>query len=219
MKLYADTPVRRSRQLAGDLLLVVWVLLWVRVAVAVREATLSLAGPGEQIADAGSGLASQLRDAAERVGGLPVVGEEVRGPFEGAGGAADRIAAAGTAQVEAVHTLAFWLGLAVGAIPVLIALGAYLPLRWRFARRATAGRRLLESAGDSRAGTGQGMELLALRALTNQPLARLTRVDDDPVGAWRRGDPDVIARLAALELGGYGLSVPVLPVSADKPSA
>lgn len=200
MLFYADTPVRRSLQVAGDLLLVVWVYAWIRTALTVREATLSLGRPGQEISEAGTGLAGQLRDAGRTVGDLPLVGDEVRRPFDGAGGAADRLAAAGDAQVAAVETLAFWLGLAIGAIPVLIALAVYLPLRWRFVREATAGRRFVDDADD--------LDLFALRAMSRQPLHRLARISDDPAGAWRRGDPDVVRRLAALELRDSGLSVP-----------
>lgn len=203
MKLYADVPFRRTAQILGDVLLVVWVYAWVRVALTVRDATLALAGPGEQVSAAGTGLAEQLRAAGDRVGGLPLVGDEVRAPFDGAGGAADRLAAAGDAQVAAVEALALWLGLAVGAIPVLLAAAVHLPLRWRFVREAGAGRRFVDSTDD--------LDLFALRAMVRQPLHRLARISDDPVGAWRRGDPDVIRRLAALELRHSGLSVPEPP--------
>lgn len=200
MKIYADAPVRRSLQISGDVLLAIWVYLWVQTALVVRDATLSLAAPGEQISEAGGGLAEQLRDAGRTVGDVPLVGDEVRAPFDGAGGAADRIAAAGDAQVEAVQTLAFWLGLAVGAIPVLIALAVYLPLRWRFIREATAGSRFVDSTDD--------LDLFALRAMARQPLHRLARISDDPAGAWRRGEPEVVRDLAALELRDSGLAVP-----------
>lgn len=200
MKIYADAPVRRSLQISGDVLLAIWVYLWVQTALVVRDATLSLAEPGEQISAAGGGLAEQLREAGRTVGDVPLVGDEVRAPFDGAGGAADRIAAAGDAQVEAVETLAFWLGLAVGAIPVLIAIAVYLPLRWRFIREATAGSRFVDSTDD--------LDLFALRAMARQPLHRLARISDDPAGAWRRGEPDVVRELAALELRDSGLAVP-----------
>ena len=200
MKLYADTPVRRTRQLAGDLLLVGWVLAWVNLAAVVRGATLSLARPGEEISAAGSGLAERLRAAGSAVEGLPVVGDEVSAPFDGAGGAAERIAAAGDAQVEAVGELAFWLGLSVGAIPVLLALALYLPLRWRFVREASAGARFVDSSDD--------LDLFALRAMARQPMHRLARISSDPAGAWRAGDPRVIERLADLELRDSGLRIP-----------
>lgn len=207
MKLYADAPTRRTVQAAGDLLLVIWVYAWVRTALAVRDATLSLAAPGEQISAAGTGLADQLRTAGDRMGGLPLVGDEVRAPFDGAGGAADRLAAAGDAQVAAVDSLAFWLALTVGAVPVLLAAGIHLTLRWRFVREARAGERFVDGSDD--------LDLFALRAMARQPLHRLARITDDPAGAWRRRDADVVRRLAALELRHSGLSVPELRGSAD----
>ena len=200
MKLYADAPVRRARQVTGDLLLLLWIWTWVKVASVVHDATLTLARPGKEISDAGGGLADRLREAGDTVANVPLVGDEVRGPFDGAGSAAERLAAAGDAQVAAVQDLAFWLGLAVGAIPVLIALAVYLPLRWRFVREATAGRRFIDSVDD--------LDLFALRAMARQPMHRLARISDDPAGAWRRQEPEVVRALAALELRDSGLSVP-----------
>ena len=200
MKLYADAPGHQARQVLGDLLLVLWIALWVRLSQVVRDATLALAAPGEQIEEAGTGLAGKLRDAGGTVGGLPLVGDQARAPFVGAGDAADRIASAGAAQVEAVQTLAFWLSLAVGSIPILVVVAFYVPLRWRFIRTASAGRRFVDSGAD--------LDLFALRAMSNQPLHRLARISDDPVRAWRDGDPDVVRALAALELRDTGLGLP-----------
>jgi len=50
-----------------------------------------------------------------------------------------------------------------------------------------------------------GKDLLALRALATQPLAKLAALDPDIAGAWRRGDADAVDRLARLELRGVGL--------------
>jgi hypothetical protein len=201
MKLYADGPGRRARQVVGDVLLVLWVAVWLRLAMVVHDATLALAGPGEKSADAGAGLAGTLRDAGSSVGGVPLVGDDVRVPFDGAGDAADRIAAAGVAQVDAVHSLAFWLGLSVGAIPVLIVVAVYVPLRWRFVRAATAGQRFVDSGSD--------LDLFALRAMAHQPLHRLARISDDPVGSWRSGDARVVRDLAVLEMRDVGLAPPL----------
>jgi len=200
MKLYADAPGRQARQVLGDLLLVLWVALWLKLAFVVRDATLALAVPGEQIESAGTGLAGRLRDAGSSVGEIPLVGDQASAPFEGAGDAADKIAAAGAAQVEAVHTLAFWLGLCVGAVPILVVLAIWLPMRWRFTREASAGQRFIDSAAD--------LDLFALRAMSNQPMHRLARISDDPVRAWRDGDASVVRALAALELKDTGLAPP-----------
>ena len=197
MTLYADIPVRRALQVAGDVTLVLWLWLWVTVAQQVHDATLGLATPGRRIDESASDLARRLRDAGEGISGVPFVGERVQQPFEDAGGAADGLAGAGRAQVEAVDALAFWLGLAVALIPILLFLLFYLPPRIRFVRKATAGRRFLDAGAD--------LDLFALRAMANQPLHVLARVHDDPAGAWRRQDPAVVDRLARLELKAAGL--------------
>ena len=49
MKLYADGPVRRTRQMLGDVILVLWVVLWLKLANVVHDATLALATPGRKI--------------------------------------------------------------------------------------------------------------------------------------------------------------------------
>jgi len=200
MKLYADGPARRTRQVVADLLVLAWVVLWLTLADVVHDATLKLAVPGQRLEQAGGGLADRLRDAGSAVGDVPLVGDQVRSPFDGAGGAADQIAAAGAAQVEAVQTLAFWLGLTVGAVPILLVLAIYVPLRLRFVRTATAGQRLIDADAD--------LDLFALRAMATQPMHRLARVSDDPVRAWRDGDRDVVRELALLELRDAGLSPP-----------
>jgi hypothetical protein len=200
MKLYADGQVRRTRQVVGDVLLVVWVAVWLRLAGVVHDSTLALATPGRKIEAAGGGLAAKLRDAGSEVDKVPLVGDSVRSPFDGAGRAADQIAAAGTSQVAAVHHLAFWLGITVGAIPILIMLAVYVPLRWRFVRQATAGQRFVDSSAD--------LTLFALRAMANQPMHRLARISDDPVRDWRHGVPDVVRALAVLELRDSGLTPP-----------
>ena len=200
MKLYADLPARRLRQVVGDVLLVLWVVASLLLARAVHDATLLLAAPGRELEEAGTGLAARLREAGSAVAGTPLVGDELEAPFAGAGGAADRVAAAGVAQVAAVEQLATWLAVAVGAVPVLLALAVYLPRRWRFVRAASAGQRFVDA--------DQDLDLFALRALTSQSLPRLSAISRDPAGDWRRGDPAVVRRLAELELRTVGLRPP-----------
>lgn len=200
MKLYAEQPLRRLLQVIGDLLLVVWVWLWVSVGNTLHDATMGLAAPGRMVASAGDGLQQRFHDMASKVAAIPLVGGDIRAPFDGGANAARDLAGAGLAQVHAVADLAFWLRVAVIAIPVLMVAVVYLPLRARFVRRATAGRRFLDSADD--------LDLFALRAMTTQPLHVLARVSDDPAGAWRRRDAEVIDRLAGLQLAADGLRPP-----------
>lgn len=197
---YAQTPGRRATQLAGDVLLVAWVVCWVLVGRAVHRATSALAEPGRQL-EAGAGdVASSLREAADRAGDVPLLGEDLAAPFGSAGDAADAIAEAGTRQVEAVGHLALLLGAVVVLVPVLLAMALWLPRRVRFARRAAAARRFLDSDAD--------LALFALRAMANQPMHRLARISHDPVAAWRAGDAAVVRSLALLELRDAGLRLP-----------
>ena len=200
MKLYADTTVRRSTQIAGDLAVVVWVWVWIAFARKVHDATLGLGSPGRKIESSAGDLASRLRDAGSTVAGLPLVGDSARSPFDKAGDAASGLSQAGRQQVEVVGTLAVWLGLAVALIPILMVLWFYLPARIAFVRRATAGQRFLDAGAD--------LDLFALRAMTHQPLHVLARVHPDPAGAWRRRDSEVVDRLARLELHSVGLRPP-----------
>lgn len=205
MKLFADTPARRTRQITGDVLVVCWLLLWVWLGSAVHDGTMRLAGPANQTDTSASAMASQLRDVGERIGDAPLVGDELAEPFDRAAVASDGIAAAGRSTVEAVERLALLLGFSVALIPILIVYAFYLPMRWRFIREATAGARFIDASED--------LDLFALRALANQPMRVLARVSDDPAGAWRRRDADVVRRLAELELADVGLRPKRMPAA------
>lgn len=200
MKFYATTPARHATQVVGDLLLLVWVYLAVRAGRAVYEATLSLADPGRRLEDAGRRLGAGLGDAADRLGGLPVVGADVRQPLDEAARAAGALVRAGQQQQSAVGRLAVLLGVLIAAVPILLAVLSWVPARLRFARRAGAAQRFIDSDRD--------LDLFALRAMANQPMHVLARVSPDPAGAWRRGDTAVIRELAVLELRSVGLRPP-----------
>lgn len=198
MMWYADRPTRRVAQLFVDLLTVAWIVGWVLLGRLVHELVSALAVPGQKMDEAGTSLSEKMLEAAGRVDDLPLVEDGVAAPFTGAAKAADQLAAAGEAQVEAVATIAIGLAIAVAVVPVLMWLLVYVPLRWRFVRNATSTRRFLEA--------GTAADLVALRAMSTQPLHKLVKISDDPVRAWREGDVDVVTKLAALELRSVGLS-------------
>lgn len=197
MKLYADRPPRLAAQLLADLLTVVWIAGWVLLGRFVHEMVSALAVPGEKMDDAGTSLSAKMLEAAGKVDDLPLVKDGIAVPFEGAAKAADQLRAAGEAQVDAVSTLAIWLAVGVVVVPVLMWLMIYVPLRWRFIRNATSAQRFVKA--------GSGTDLLALRAISTQPLHKLTKISDNPAQAWRDGDAEVVRKLAALELRSVGL--------------
>lgn len=197
MRLYADTTGRLGRQLFTDLFALAWLIFWTWLAIDLYHLVLRLGVPGAKLADAGDGMADGLASAGTNVHKVPVAGDSLSAPFAKAAGAARGVADAGREQVAIVHDLAWVLALLTVAVPVALIVLVWLPARVRWVRRAS-------SAAALRGGTA-GRDLLALRALTNQPLRRLSTVDDDPVSAWRRGDPEVLSALADLELQRLGL--------------
>lgn len=206
MKLYADQPARFFLQLALDVVLVTWVISWIWVGTVVNDGVETLAEPGVRISASASDLSSSLSDAGGVLEDVPVVGDGVATPFDEAAEASASMADAGDAEARAAQTVAFWLGLTVALLPILYVAPRYVHGRVRWIREASAGRRLVDGPAD--------LEVFALRAINNQPLSRLARVTDDPVGALRRRDTPVVAALARLELDAVGLTAPGLPVVA-----
>jgi len=200
MKLYADAPARRTRQLAADLFFLLWLVLWVWVGHVVQHGTMQLSVVGRQTDESATSLAGGLTSAGDSLRDLPVVGDGVASPFDQMSSASSSLAEAGRAQVTAVHRLSWILGISIATIPILTVGVFFVPVRWRFAREATAGARFIDAAED--------LDLFALRALTRQPMHVLARVSDDPAGAWRARDREVVTALAALELRDSGLSLP-----------
>jgi hypothetical protein len=198
--LYAAAPWRRARQLAADVSVLLWAWLCVAAGAAVHGAVDALAVPAERLRDGAGGLADQLRGAGGTAGEVPFVGDDLRRPLDQAGGSADELAGAGAAMARSAHELADLLGLVVAVLPILLALALWLPVRIRFAVRARRARQLATRPGST--------DLLALRALTRRPLGELSRISADPLGDWRRGEPRVVRRLAALELRSAGVSAP-----------
>ncbi|WP_285753570.1 hypothetical protein [Lentzea sp. NBRC 105346] len=95
-----------------------------------------------------------------------------------------------------METTAFWLQVALIAVPVMFLLIVWLPFRLRFALRAGAALRLR---------AGGSTDLLALRALTSLSGRELARFSSDPAAAWRAGDDQVVDELARRQLATLGL--------------
>lgn len=205
MKLYSDIPARRLAQVGSDVGIVLWVALWVRVAGRVHDTTMLLAEPGRDLAGAGASFRGTMTTAGDGVDDLPLLQDRVATPFRSAAGVGSDIEQVGTDLVSAVEQVALVLAVTTALVPVLIVGLFWFVLRLRFVRRAGAAQRFIDSAPD--------LDLFALRAMAKQPMPRLAAISDDPAGAWRRGETDVIHALALLELRESGLRPP--PVTAS----
>jgi hypothetical protein len=200
VKIYADRFPTALRQFLTDLLVVAWVYVAIRGALWLHDLVQKLAVPGQKLEGAGGGLADNLADAGGKVGRVPLVGDELTGPFERAAGAARSLAEAGRDQQELVDQLAVALAVGLLVVPLGLVLFGWLPLRVRWMRRAASAAAL--------AAAPAGRDLLALRALAGQPLRKLTRISPDVAEAWRQGDDATVNALAALELRRLGLHDP-----------
>ncbi|HET7519149.1 MAG TPA: hypothetical protein VFN05_15960 [Actinomycetes bacterium] len=194
MKLYAETAGLRARQLLGDLGVFAWTGLWVAAGLSLYRLVEKLAAPGARVERAGSDFAADVAEIQQKVGRLPVVGDELRDPFGRLAGVGRTLSDAGATQQEVVHQLGLWLGVVVAAVPIVALLLVWLPRRVAWVREAGAASRLRLDGAD--------LELFALRAVANRSLRELHRVTPDPAGDLRAG---AFEALAGLELRALGL--------------
>ncbi|MFG2310426.1 hypothetical protein ACGFS9_17405 [Streptomyces sp. NPDC048566] len=199
MRLYAQTPARRSRQMVADLIALLLIAITVKFALVVRDAILTLAEPGRQAESAGDSLASSLDDAGDAASKVPFVGDSLRKPLRSAADAGTSLSDAGRSLQDTVGHVATLTTVALIVLPTAAILVLWLVPRLRWIRRTATTRRLLDAPG--------GADLLALRALTGpqRPLAAVAVPPGGLADAWRRGDPEVIDALSTLTLRRAGL--------------
>jgi hypothetical protein len=197
MKPYSDFAAHRTRQITVDVIAVAAIAAWIWLGAFVYSLVIGLTDFGLQMEQAGAGFRSTMTDVGDDLGGVPLIGSGIRGPFDSASSAGATLESAGQSQQLAVANLATGLGWGIALVPALMILAIWLVPRIRFMRRAGQARSLARS--------GVALDLLALRALSNQRLPELAAVDSDPAAAWRRGDAAVMRALAALELKSAGV--------------
>lgn len=199
MRLYAQTPARRSRQVLADLIAVVLIAAVVWGALAVRETIMLLAEPGRKVESSGDSLAAELGNTGDAASDVPLVGGLLQKPLQAAADASTGFADAGESLQHAVSQVANVTTAVLIVVPSAFVLLLWLPPRLLWIRRSTTIRRLADAPG--------GTDLLALRALTGPPgdLATLPVPPGGLADAWRQGDRQVIADLGAVALRRAGL--------------
>lgn len=197
MTLYSDFGPRRTRQIIGDVLALVLIGAWVWLGITVYTLVENLAAFGVQMEEAGAGFEETMTDVGATLGGIPLIGDGIRAPFDEASGAGGALEAAGQSQQVAINQLAIGLGVGIAALPIIMILLLWLLPRIRFARRAGQVKAAVRS--------GASIDLLALRALATQEIATVSKIDPDAMAAWRRGDENVMRALAHLELKSSGV--------------
>lgn len=193
MKIYAETPRKRRRQIAQDATLVAWILLWATFGSIAHDVVAKLAEPAAAIARQSQSLGNSLADVSDQVDEVPLVGGALEEPFSSASRAAAGVAAESREQRDRFLTAALWIGLFLALAPIGAGLLLYLPWRLLWITEATAADKLRVDADD--------LYLFALRAVTNRPLSELRKATPDPGAALVSGDYEPLARLELEQLG------------------
>ncbi|HBX79721.1 MAG: hypothetical protein WAV45_04235 [Propionibacteriaceae bacterium] len=208
MRLYAKPSPLLVRQLLTDVGLLAWVFLWWFLGRAADAGIRALEVPVRSIADATSKTQVSFANTASSVGGIPGIGGAIRQPFETAAEGLRTLTTTVLQQVVTLENLASLVGMLVFVVPVVYLALRLLPGRVRL---------ILEANAALAMGPGAAMiDLMALRALSTQPLRRLQNVGPDPAAGWWARDPAMIRTLAGLEYDRLGLPFPSdgTPISA-----
>lgn len=200
MVLYAKRSGRLVGQVVADLMTVVVSVGAYLSGRAVYQGILALADPVIAAGGALGALQTKISEAAASAGGIPGFGDALRAPLDEVAAQVSSLVAQLSDQAVLIQHAAGLTGLAVFLVPVVVWWALWLPARVRFAREAAAASALL--------GAGVGMDLFALRGLSNLPLRVLVKIHGDPVAAWRNQDAVVIDALARRELDRVGVQAP-----------
>ncbi|MEO7587710.1 MAG: hypothetical protein ABIS84_06740 [Arachnia sp.] len=189
--------IRRVADVVGDVLLVVWVVLWFLAARAVGDALDSLAQSVQRLGAATGTAADRIDETARALGDVPLVGEQLSAPFPRIAASLRDLATQIAMQVDSLGVTSGWAVPLLFLVPTVIAAGWYIPWRIRRAQETAAARGLLLR--------NPSLDVFALRAVSTAHLRGVARITADPAAAWRAKDPVIITRLADLELRRVGV--------------
>jgi hypothetical protein len=200
MRIYPDVPMRRANTATRDAATIVALILLALIGLWVYHAVDSLTILGRGVHDAGSAVQDGFNSAADKVDGVPLVGDSIAGGLRDAGGATGgNVAAAGTRGEERVHRLAILLGAITFLLPAAVLLSRMVPQRVQQIRTLNDAERVLATGGDP-----ERRRLVAMRAAFALPYATLLAHTTDPLGDLAAGrlEPllDAIAEDAGLRV-------------------
>lgn len=195
MVVYDSRPIRRARQLVGDVLVLVGIVLAMVVGRDVAGSIARLATIGTRVQSEGTAFQQQLSATARALSRIPLAGDTVSSPLRKASEHAGAVAAAGAQQHDTALHLAHLVGGGLTVVVIALLLLVWVRTRGRFVRVASATSRVDRSP--------DGAELLALRALVGRDA--VVALGPGVVDRWRGRDPQTVAALADLERRSCGL--------------
>lgn len=201
MKIWSELPGARLREQVADLATIGWVVFWGSAVWQLFQLLSSFAAAGRAVRDGGQAMISSGRELGASLGGLPLVGAQVRElterAFAGAGGPLSDF---GTDLEQFVVVVAGVMALLLALVTIVPWLARYLPWRMDRLRRVRAAHRAVRLVPI--VGAPAVEQALALRAVTRLEYATLLEYSPDPIGDWATGRHD---RLARAELASVGL--------------
>lgn len=202
MKFWSEVPSARAREIVADVATWCWVSLWAVVAFRLYVTLAGYAEVGRAVGRGGANIQAAGGQLGDSLGGLPLVGEQVRGLARSAfGSAGEPFIDVGGQLEQLLLFIAALLGILVLGIALIPWLNRYLPWRARRLAELRAGHRTRRAA-TAHVSEADLERLLASRALYRLPYGTLLEHTPDPIGDFATGRHD---RLARAELESVGL--------------
>jgi hypothetical protein len=179
-----------------DVVAVLWVVLWVVLALLVGREVRNLRELSDTVVTAGVAI-EETGGLVRNLGSIPFVGGQVSTVADQVEEAGRSAQASGRDSRDSTENLSVLLALSIALIPTLPLLGLYLPLRWAWTNDARAVRRALKREPTD----PLLVEFLARRAVSNFSYDRLLAVSPKPFRDLEEGRYDSLARLELDRLG------------------
>jgi hypothetical protein len=202
MKFWSEVPSARLREMIADFATWGWVALWVVVADRLYTTISGFAQIGRTLRQGGLNIEAAGDQLGTSLGGVPLIGEQVRGLTVSAfGTAGEPFVYVGDQLVQLILLIAAVLVVILLGVTLIPWLFRYVPWRARRLARVRAAHRAIRVA--PRDVPRSAIErLLASRALHRLTYAELLSHSPDPLGDFAHGRFD---RLARAELESVGL--------------
>lgn len=196
-RFYPDLPRQRAATIRRDLAVLVLVVAFAVLGWILYDLVERLTVVAEGVEEAGTTVEGSLRDAADAVDGIPIVGGELADALTGTGEqTGGRVADLGAEGADRIRRTALAVGLVTFLLPAGLVLSVAVPLRVRQVRRLDAARALVGGAEDP-----ERQRLLAMRAAFGLPVDVLLRHTADPVGDLVAGRTGPLLAALAEDVG------------------
>jgi hypothetical protein len=195
--LYPSDPKQRRSTITRDVLAVLAIVLLVWLGRRIYRLVDDLRVVTDAIGDTGTSVQNGFGSAADALAGIPVVGDDLASALGSAGElSGGNVVSLALTGDTAIHRLALALGLLTFAIPTLILLLLYIPMRVGQMRRVGAATAVFRDAADP-----ERRRLLAMRAAMSLPVDELLKYTSDPIGDLIREEHDDLVRALLVDAG------------------